>query len=64
MTWFFRVVEQENGSWLCRHGLTEYDTHGALQHAVDHMIELANGQRPARIFLHRIDGNVEVLGDA
>ncbi len=62
MGWFFRAVEVDGGSWVCRHGLTDFDTHVTLQAAVDHLQELARLKEPARLFVHRLDGTVEDRG--
>jgi hypothetical protein len=61
MAWFFRVIEQDDGRWACRHGRQEYDTHPRLDQAIEHIQALAAQQRPAQLFLHRLDGTVEGL---
>jgi hypothetical protein len=62
-TYFFRVVEQEDGSWLCRRGREEFDSHGLLDDAIEHTIGLAGEDRPSRVFVHRLDGQVETVAD-
>lgn len=62
MAMFFRVIEQEDGCWACRHGRFEFDSHTAMKEAIEHMTAVASEQSPAEIFLHRCDGSVESLG--
>jgi hypothetical protein len=62
MAWFFHVIEQHDGQWACRHGRQEYDTHPLLDQAIEHISAIASLQRPAQIYVHRLDGNVESLG--
>ncbi len=62
MAWFFRAVEQPDGSWLCRRGLEVFDSHPSLQLAIDHLAELAADAQPAQLFVHRVDGSVEGHG--
>ena len=62
MSWFFRVVELGDGTWVCRHGRRVFDTHTAKAEAIDHIMVLAAMDRPAEVFLHRVDGSVESLG--
>ena len=59
MAWYFRVIEQHDGRWLCRHGSTIYDTHDELPHAADHIRELAANAQPALLIVHRLDGSVD-----
>jgi len=62
VAWFFRVVELDDGRWACRHGSHEYDTHPALNQAIEHIATVAAENRPAELFLHRLDGSVRSLG--
>lgn len=59
--WFLRAIELSDGGWACRYGLTEFDTHPQLDHAVDHLRELAEELGPAQLFVHRLNGNVVQL---
>jgi hypothetical protein len=59
MAWYFHIVEQHDGSWLCRHGRAIFDAHPELQHAIDHIRELAAGAQPALLMVHRLDGSVD-----
>jgi hypothetical protein len=61
MVWFFRVIERDDGRWACRHGRQEFDAHPLLDEAIEHIKALAARQRPAQLFLHRLDGTVEGL---
>jgi hypothetical protein len=60
--WYFRVVELSGGRWACRHGKAVLDTHTDMQHAIDHITAVATEQRPATLFLHRLDGTIRILG--
>ena len=62
MAWFFRAVEQSDGSWLCRRGLDVFDTHPSLELAIEHLGELAADAQPAQLYVHRVDGQVEGRG--
>jgi hypothetical protein len=61
MAWFFRVIEQDDGRWACRHGRQVFDTHLLLDEAIEHIRALAARQLPAQLFLHRRDGTIEGL---
>ncbi|WP_157695628.1 hypothetical protein [Nakamurella panacisegetis] len=58
------MIEQDDGTWACRHGRTHFDVHDRLALAVAHIVELAKGSEPARIFLHRLDGEVVELAES
>jgi hypothetical protein len=58
---FFRVVEQEDGSWLCRHGREEFDFHAQLDDAVEHTTDIASEDTPSQVFVHRLDGRVQTV---
>lgn len=60
--WYFRVVEISGGRWACRHGRRVFDTHPDLEAAIEHMTTLATENRPAALFLHRLDGTIHTLG--
>ena len=62
MALFFRVIELSGDRWACRHGTLEYDTHPVMSEAIDHIRALATDQRPAELFLHRLDGSMQRLG--
>jgi len=61
MAWFFRIVEQDDGGWLCRHGRTAFDDHSSLHEALQHITGLAAAKAPAEVFLHRLDGTIELV---
>ncbi|SDP27832.1 hypothetical protein SAMN04515671_3526 [Nakamurella panacisegetis] len=63
MPWFYRVIELDDGTWACRHGHTIFDTHAKLAPAITHIEELAHAAGPARLFLHRLTGEVVELAD-
>ncbi|MGZ4543981.1 MAG: hypothetical protein ACXVX8_02695 [Blastococcus sp.] len=52
MSWTFRVVEQPDGRWHCRFGLTRFDVHDTLADAVEHMSERAAAVAPASVIAH------------
>ena len=62
MVWYFRVVENEDRSWVCRHGRMVFDEHLTLGDAIDHTDVLAAAHPPAEVMIHRLDGSVENLG--
>jgi hypothetical protein len=64
MAWYFRVVEHEDRSWVCRHGRFDFDEHRTLTDALDHIKELAAARPPAEVMIHWLDGSVENLGAA
>lgn len=57
--WFLRAVEVADGGWVCRHGLTEFDTHHELREALEHLRHLAQDIAPSILLVHRLDGTVE-----
>ena len=63
MAWYFRVVEHEDRSWMCSRGLQVFDAHRILADAIEHINVLAAAYSPAEVFVHRIDGSVESLGE-
>ena len=56
MAWYFRVVEQDDHSWMCRHGRRVYDVHRSLADALAHITDLAAASEPAEVYVHRLDG--------
>ncbi len=60
-TYFFRVVEQEDGSWLCGRGREEFDFHAELDDAVEHTIGIAREHLPSEVFVHHLDGRVRSI---
>lgn len=55
MAWFFHVIERDDGRWACGHGRNIFDHHDLLVDALTHIHEVAAGQQPAEIFLHRLN---------
>ena len=55
MTWLFRVVELEEGTWACRRGRTTVDEHDALDEALTHTCALAAEDRPSQVRVHHLD---------
>lgn len=63
MAWFFRAIERSDSRWACRHGTFEFDDHAELGEAIAHLRQLASESTPAELFVHRLDGSVERLGE-
>ena len=61
MVWYFHVVEQDDHSWMCRHGRSVCDVHPLLAEAVAHITDLAKSSEPAEVFIHRLDDSVVKL---
>lgn len=57
----FRVIEDEDGMWSCRHGSMHFDTHKGLVAALEHIAALAAAAHPADVLLHRRDGTIHHL---
>ena len=51
MAWYFRVIEHEDRSWLCRHGREVFDQHPTLSDAVEHIMMLAAAHPPAEVMV-------------
>jgi hypothetical protein len=58
-TFFFRVVEQEDGSWSCRRGRDDFDSRAELDDAIEHTFGLASEHPPSEVFVHHLDGQVQ-----
>jgi Uncharacterized protein conserved in bacteria (DUF2188) len=61
--YFFRVVEQYDGSWACRRGRVDLDFHHTQEDALAHMTELAQQERPSALWVHDRDGNAQRVAD-
>jgi hypothetical protein len=62
---FYRAIETQHGSWLCRRDLTPVDEHASLNDALAHLSKLAAEEpAPAYIYAHWHDGRVEPMGQA
>ena len=61
MAWSYRVVELENGRWLCRFGRELFDEHNAMSRAVEHCGGIASRNAPANLFLHYLGGRVHLI---
>lgn len=59
--WHYRVIEQSNGTWACRHGSETFDHHPSRQQAIEHTLELAAAHRPATIYQHRLFGQPRII---
>jgi hypothetical protein len=56
--WFFRLVEDADGWWVCRSGRYELDRHASESDAFAHICELAADDPPSEVFVHPADGQV------
>jgi hypothetical protein len=57
-TYFFRVIEQGDGSWMCSRGREEFDFHAQLDDAIEHITGIASEHSPSEVFVHHLDGRV------
>jgi hypothetical protein len=55
---FFRVIEHDDGTWACRDGRHVIDHHDNQDDALTHVALIASDYRPARIYLHHLNGRV------
>ena len=60
-TFFFHVIEQEDGSWSCSRGREVFDFHAQLDDAIEHTTGIANEHPPSEVFVHRLDGQVQSI---
>jgi hypothetical protein len=60
-TYFFRVIEQEDGSWSCSRGREDFDFHAHLDDAIDHITGIASEHSPSDVFVHHLDGRVQSI---
>lgn len=60
-TYFFRVVEQEDGSWSCRRGRDDFDWFDQLDDAIEHTTNFARENSPSEVFVHHLDGQVHSI---
>jgi Uncharacterized protein conserved in bacteria (DUF2188) len=60
-TFFFRVVEQDDGSWSCRRGREDFDFRAQLDDAVERTTDVASEHPPSEVFVHRLDGQVQSI---
>jgi hypothetical protein len=58
VAWYFRAIEQPDGQWVCRRGMTDYDSHADLEDAITHLLAMSADEQPAELFIHRLDGSV------
>ena len=62
MAWFLRAVELQGGSWACRLGNHEYDTHESLDQALSHLRLISATLGATELFAHHLDGGVVPQG--
>jgi hypothetical protein len=61
VAYFFRIVEQEDGSWTCRRGRVDLDRFEQLDDAIEHTTSIASEYAPAEVFVHHFDGRVQAI---
>lgn len=61
MPWIYRLIEQQDHSWACRYGLTEFDTHLEFDDALEHLRTLAAEVDCDDIRIHRLDGSIDAF---
>ncbi len=52
---FFRIVEAEDGGWVCRRGRTVLDRHTWIEEALGHLTQIAVEHRPSQVLVQRAD---------
>lgn len=60
-TYFFRVIEHEDGLWSCRRGRADLDVHARLDDAIEHTTRIASQYPPSEVFVHHVDGRVQSI---
>jgi uncharacterized protein DUF2188 len=58
MTYFFRVLEHDDGTWSCRSGRREIDRHDQRDDALDHITAIASKRRPSQVLVQHLDGHL------
>jgi hypothetical protein len=62
MSWYLRVIEQQDQRWACRWGLTRFDTHEHLLDALAHLHRLALDLDGAAVFfVHMLSGEIVTI---
>lgn len=61
MAWHLRVIESEDGRWVCHWGRRKLDTHGEVEEALEHLREIADEVGDFRFFVHHLGGAVTEL---
>ncbi|MGC4112262.1 MAG: hypothetical protein QM747_17965 [Nocardioides sp.] len=60
MAFFLRAFENPEGTWTCRQGNHEIDSHPEFEKALSHLHQLALSiEGPVLIIAHRLGGHVE-----
>ena len=60
MAWHLHAVQSDDGRWMCRHGLSVFDSHPDQPTAIDHLKQLAvELGHDTVIFVHALDRAVE-----
>jgi hypothetical protein len=65
MSWYLRVIEQQDHRWACRWGLTLFDTHEHLVDALAHLQRLALDLDGAAVFIvHMLSREIVTIDPA
>jgi hypothetical protein len=59
--YFFRIVEQGDGSWRYQRGRADLDWFGQLDDAIEHVTDIASDHTPSEVLVHRADGRVQSI---
>jgi hypothetical protein len=61
VAYFFRIVEQDDGSWLGRRGQVVFKRFGELDDAIEHVTGIARENPSSKVLVHHIDGRVHSI---
>jgi len=59
--WFFRVIEQDDGSWQFFRGLSLQSRHTTYEDATRRAMAMAEDYRPSTVFAHYRGGSVATI---
>lgn len=59
--WFFRLIEQDDGSWHFYRGLSLQSRHTTLDDARTRAVTMAEDYRPSTVFSHHLDGRIDTV---
>jgi hypothetical protein len=59
--WIYRLIEQQDDTWVCRNGLTDFDAHREFADALEHLQTLAAEVDCDDIRIHRLNGSIDAL---
>jgi len=59
--WFFRLIEQDDGSWSFFRGLSLQSRHTTLEDAKTRAFAMAEDFLPSTVFAHYRDGRIATI---